>query len=168
MTFLVSSTSPLVTFSIQDLMDHQGCSQWVLTVALCAHSPFAAKLGIVRDAGPGAAGAAELSRNTSLRAYGAIRQVEEPPDLSRPVLWSPAKELAEARERMTWHEAMSRRNIESSEVLQERRVIEYVAVGDFQTAVGFLLASTPEKSIRYYRDALCTLALAVRLFWILP
>ncbi len=47
-------------------------------------------------------------------------------------------------------------------VLQERRVIEYVAVGDFQTAVGFLLASTPEKSIRYYRDALCTLALAVR------
>lgn len=46
--------------------------------------------------------------------------------------------------------------------LQERRVIEYVALGDFQTAVGFLLASTPEKSIRYYRDALCTLALAVR------
>lgn len=50
----------------------------------------------------------------------------------------------------------------ASVVLQERRVIEYVAVGDFQTAVGFLLASTPEKSIRYYRDALCTLALAVR------
>ncbi len=89
-------------------------------------------------------------------------QAEEPPDLSQPVLWSPAKELAEARERMTWHELMSRRNIESSEVLQERRVIEYVSVGDFQTAVGFLLASTPEKSIRYYRDALCTLALAVR------
>ena len=40
-------------------------------------------------------------------------------------------------------------------------MIEYVALGDFQTAVGFLLASTPEKSIRYYRDALCTLALAV-------
>lgn len=62
---------------------------------------------------------------------------------------------------MMWHELMSRRNIEGSEVLQERRVIEYVAVGDFQTAVGFLLASTPERSIRYYRDALCTLALAV-------
>ena len=44
---------------------------------------------------------------------------------------------------------------------QERRVVEYVSLGDFQTAVGFLLASTPEKSIRYYRDALCTLALAV-------
>ena len=40
-------------------------------------------------------------------------------------------------------------------------MIEYVSLGDFQTAVGFLLASTPEKSIRYYRDALCTLALAV-------
>ena len=45
--------------------------------------------------------------------------------------------------------------------LQERRVIEYVALGDFATAVGFLLASSPEKSARYYRDALCTLALAV-------
>ena len=31
-----------------------------------------------------------------------------------------AKDLAEARERMMWHEAMSRRNIESSEVLQVR------------------------------------------------
>jgi len=76
--------------------------------------------------------------------------------------WKQGKELAEARERMMWHELMSRRNIEGSEVLQERRVIEYVAVRDFQTAVGFLLASTPERSIRYYRDALCTLALAVR------
>ena len=41
-------------------------------------------------------------------------------------------------------------------------MVEYVSLGDFQTAVGFLLASTPERSIRYYRDALCTLALAVR------
>lgn len=40
-------------------------------------------------------------------------------------------------------------------------MIEYVALGDYGTAVGFLLASTPEKSARYYRDALCTLALAV-------
>ena len=42
-------------------------------------------------------------------------------------------------------------------------MIEYVALGDYSTAVGFLLASTPEKSARYYRDALCTLALAVSL-----
>lgn len=40
-------------------------------------------------------------------------------------------------------------------------MIEYVALGDYGTAVGFLLASTPDKSARYYRDALCTLALAV-------
>ncbi|BDA45713.1 probable WD repeat-containing protein 11 at C-terminar half [Coccomyxa sp. Obi] len=124
-------------------------------------SPFAAKLSTMRDGGSGSGGGPELtSRSTSLRAYGAIKQAEEPTDLAQSVLWSPAKELAEARERMTWHELMSRRNIENSEILQERRVIEYVAVGDFQTAVGFLLASTPERSIRYYRDALCTLALA--------
>ena len=45
---------------------------------------------------------------------------------------------------------------------QELRVIEYVVLGDYETAVGHLLASAPEKSARYYRDALCTLALAVR------
>lgn len=41
-------------------------------------------------------------------------------------------------------------------------MLEYITVGDYQTAVGFLLASTPDRSARYYRDALCTLALAVR------
>lgn len=41
-------------------------------------------------------------------------------------------------------------------------MIEYVVLGDAATAVGILLASTPEKSARYYRDALCTLALAVQ------
>lgn len=46
--------------------------------------------------------------------------------------------------------------------LQDRRVIEYVVLGDYPTAVGFLLASKPERTARYYRDALCTLALAVR------
>jgi hypothetical protein len=45
-------------------------------------------------------------------------------------------------------------------VLQEKRVLEYVALGDFQTAVGFLLASPPDRSQRYYRDALCTLGMA--------
>lgn len=39
-------------------------------------------------------------------------------------------------------------------------MIELVALGDYHTAVGFLLASPPERSARYYRDALCTLALA--------
>ncbi|KAK9845313.1 hypothetical protein WJX81_003317 [Elliptochloris bilobata] len=72
----------------------------------------------------------------------------------------PAAELAEARERVLWHEAMSRGSGPSAEHMQELRVIEYVALGDYETAVGHLLASAPEKSARYYRDALCTLALA--------
>ena len=38
--------------------------------------------------------------------------------------------------------------------------MEYMALGDYQTAVGFLLAAAPERSARYYRDALCALALA--------
>lgn len=42
-------------------------------------------------------------------------------------------------------------------------MLEYVVLGDYQTAVGFLLASTPDRSARYYRDALCTIALAVRI-----
>ena len=44
-------------------------------------------------------------------------------------------------------------------------MLEYVALGDYQTAVGFLLASTPDRSARYYRDALCTIALAVSAHW---
>jgi hypothetical protein len=47
-----------------------------------------------------------------------------------------------------------------SAVPQEKRVLEYVALGDFQTAVGFLLASPPDRTTRYYRDALCTLGMA--------
>ena len=47
-------------------------------------------------------------------------------------------------------------------LVQEKRMLEYVAMGDHATAVAFLLAATPERSARYYRDALCTLALAVR------
>ena len=41
-------------------------------------------------------------------------------------------------------------------------MVEYTVLRDYQTAVGLLLAATPERSARYYRDALCTLALAVR------
>ena len=58
-----------------------------------------------------------------------------------------------------WHEAMSRA-VFSSELLQERRMLEYCVLGDFQTAVAFLLASSPERSARYYRDAVFTMALA--------
>ena len=47
-------------------------------------------------------------------------------------------------------------------------MLEYVALGDYQMAVGLLLASTPDKSARYYRDALCTVALAVCALTSLP
>lgn len=59
-----------------------------------------------------------------------------------------------------WHESMSRSLFRDSETLQERRMLEYVVLGDYQTAVAFLLASSPERSARYYRDAMCTVALA--------
>ncbi len=39
-------------------------------------------------------------------------------------------------------------------------MLEYVVLGDFQTAVAFLLASAPEASVRYYRDVVCTVVLA--------
>lgn len=39
-------------------------------------------------------------------------------------------------------------------------MLEYVVLGDFQTAVAFLLASAPEPSVRYYRDVVCTMVLA--------
>ncbi|KAK2075781.1 hypothetical protein QBZ16_001522 [Prototheca wickerhamii] len=71
-----------------------------------------------------------------------------------------AAHLHACRARSRWHEAMPRDVFESSEALQEKRVLEYVALRDPQAAVGFLLASPPERSVRYYRDALCTLAMA--------
>ncbi|KAK9863395.1 hypothetical protein WJX84_011255 [Apatococcus fuscideae] len=75
-------------------------------------------------------------------------------------LWDEDAQLAEAREKSGWHEKMARREAETNEKLQEKRMLEYVAMGDHATAVAFLLAATPERSARYYRDALCTLALA--------
>ena len=59
-------------------------------------SPFAARLGISRDAGPthvpsSNGDAAELSRNTSLRNYGGIKGQEQP-DVADPQLWSPVRD----------------------------------------------------------------------------
>jgi hypothetical protein len=76
------------------------------------------------------------------------------------LLWSSNVELAEATERSNWHAKLSRRIFESSESLQEKRVLEFLSLGDLQAAVGFLLASPPARSARYYRDALCTLGMA--------
>lgn len=52
------------------------------------------------------------------------------------------------------------RSLQYAATLAERRLLEYTVLGDFQTAVAWLLASSPEPSSRYYRDALCTMALA--------
>ena len=103
------------------------------------------------------------------------------------LLWDRNAALAEARARVKWHEDAVTGDLsealqactvvgvlkgarqvlnaetpdeEQIEMAQERRMLEYVTLNDFSTAVGFLLASTPEQSVRYYRDALCTLALA--------
>jgi hypothetical protein len=76
------------------------------------------------------------------------------------LLWSSSVELAEATERSNWHAKLSRRIFESNESLQEKRVLEFLSLGDLQAAVGFLLASPPGRSARFYRDALCTLGMA--------
>ncbi|GIL67204.1 hypothetical protein Vafri_20629, partial [Volvox africanus] len=76
------------------------------------------------------------------------------------LLWDERLVLAEAQERIKWREAHSGAVLDMGLEQQERRLLEYMSVGDLQTAVAFLLASSPENSARYYRDALCTLALA--------
>ncbi|GLI63490.1 hypothetical protein VaNZ11_006472, partial [Volvox africanus] len=76
------------------------------------------------------------------------------------LLWDERLVLAEAQERIKWREAHSGAVLDMGPEQQERRLLEYMSVGDLQTAVAFLLASSPENSARYYRDALCTLALA--------
>ncbi|GAX81978.1 hypothetical protein CEUSTIGMA_g9406.t1 [Chlamydomonas eustigma] len=82
-------------------------------------------------------------------------------------LWDSALALAEAQERTVWHEAiggspaMTKAEEQSQgSRLEEKRLLEYVVLGDFQTAVAFLLASSPDQGARYYRDALITMALA--------
>lgn len=75
-------------------------------------------------------------------------------------LWSPGLESLIAKERSLWHAALPRHSFESSEILQEKRVLELLSLGDLQGAVGFLLAAAPARSTRFYRDALCTLGMA--------
>ncbi|GBF90134.1 hypothetical protein Rsub_03267 [Raphidocelis subcapitata] len=74
-------------------------------------------------------------------------------------LWDDELAVADAQERCLWHEAMPRA-IFDSPPMQERRVLEYVSLGDAHTAVALLLSSPPERSEVYYRFAAMTLALA--------
>lgn len=80
--------------------------------------------------------------------------------VKRDCLWDEASAVNTARARTKLHDMIPRSNIESHPELQEKRLLEYVSLGDYQTAVGFLLSSAPEASVRYYRDSLCAYALS--------
>ncbi|CAD7702710.1 unnamed protein product [Ostreobium quekettii] len=75
-------------------------------------------------------------------------------------LWNEAMVLSVSAARVRWHEAVPRSMLDPHPHLQDHRMLEYVCLGDYPTAVGFLLASAPEASTRYYRDSLCALALS--------
>ncbi len=79
-------------------------------------------------------------------------------NIHTPLLWDAHTDVSHCEERIHWHETM-RLPLDDPHI-QELRTGEYVSLGDFATAVGHLLASTPEHTARYYRDALMTLALA--------
>ena len=44
--------------------------------------------------------------------------------------------------------------------LYDRRILEYVAVGDYEMAVGLAMASPPARSLAFYRNSLLTIAAA--------
>eukprot|EP00210_Caulerpa_lentillifera_P005055 g4828.t1 len=98
-----------------------------------------------------------------------LKSLQESVDPSTPVvsratpeapLWDQQSTVLAAQARAKMHDTIPRTHIESHPELQEKRLLEYVSLGDYNTAVGFLLSSAPEASVRYYRDSLCALALA--------
>jgi len=114
---------------------------------------------VAQNTPPAAASGSSSSRFTTSNTNETTPTTKS---LSSPnlLLWSSKTELAQATERSNWHSKLSRRIFESSESLQEKRVLEFLSLGDLQAAVGFLLASPPGRSARFYRDALCTLGMA--------
>eukprot|EP00775_Hariotina_reticulata_P009224 gene9224-9389_t len=75
------------------------------------------------------------------------------------LLWDEKLVLADAQERLRWHEALSSQLFEAEDLL-EMRLLEYVAAGDFAAAVTFLLGIPPERTVSYYRSTVCALALS--------
>jgi hypothetical protein len=61
-------------------------------------------------------------------------------------LWDEALVLSDAQERLLWHEALPASLFEGEGLLQ-RRLLEYCALGDFATAVAFLLSTPPEATV---------------------
>jgi hypothetical protein len=70
------------------------------------------------------------------------------------LLWDEELELSDAQERLLWHEALPGQLFDG-EGLLERRLLEYVVLGDFSTAVAFLLSTAPENSVRWAVDWPC-------------
>jgi hypothetical protein len=66
-------------------------------------------------------------------------------------LWDEASVLSEAAEVLAWHEALplGQQLLEGGEGQQlERRLLEYCCLGDYATAVAYLLSTPPESSMR--------------------
>jgi hypothetical protein len=63
------------------------------------------------------------------------------------LLWDEELVQSDAQERLLWHEALPGQLFDG-EGLLERRLLEYVVLGDFSTAVAFLLSTAPENSVR--------------------
>lgn len=68
----------------------------------------------------------------------------------RPVcLWDEALVLSEAAEVLAWHEALPPGQLLEGKGQQlERRLLEYCCLGDYATAVAYLLSTPPESSVR--------------------
>jgi hypothetical protein len=99
-------------------------------------------------------------RSSAVPGHVRVASGGEPPQFSarggirvaaagRPVLlWDDELVLSDAQERLLWHEALPGQLFDA-EGLVERRLLEYVVLGDFSTAVAFLLSTAPESSVRY-------------------
>ncbi len=85
-------------------------------------------------------------RHATIAAISAVTALL--PLSGRPVrLWDEDLVLSEAQEVLLWHEALPGQLLEG-EGLLERRLLEYCCLGDFATAVAFLLSTPPEDSVR--------------------
>ena len=83
-----------------------------------------------------------------------------PPMATSCLVWSTCTPINLLVEISGWHSKVVSTELQESETLVERAVIEQVCLGDVEAAVSLLLASPPVISKRFYRDALCSLGMA--------
>lgn len=77
------------------------------------------------------------------------------------IVWQPQKHINILTEVSQWHSIIPNTSTQNeSETLVEKYMIELICLGDIETAVSIQLASTPNLSKRFYRDALCSLGMA--------